>query len=76
MDDMLENPLGLFELAKGHAANTEQIQCIVVRIIVLEEPDIGVVRGLELTGKLEFHDLPERKGFRLRVDHLIHRTIL
>ena len=76
MDDMLENPLGLFDLANGYATNTKQIQCIIVRIIVMEELDIGVMRGLELTGKLEFHDLPERKRFRLRIDHLVHRNIL
>ena len=61
VNDMLENPLGLFELAKGNTANTKQIQCIIVRIIVLEKFDIGIMRGLELTGKLKFHDLPKRK---------------
>ena len=73
---MLKNPLGLFELAKGYTANTKQIQCIIVRIMVLEELDIGIMRGLELTGKLKFHDLPKRKGCWLRFDHLIHRPIL
>ena len=37
-------PLGLFDLAKGCATNTKQIQCIIVRVIVLEKLDIGVMR--------------------------------
>ena len=76
VNDMLKNPLGLFELAKGYTANAKQIQCIIVRIMVLEELDIGIMRGLELTGKLEFHDLRKRKGCCLRFEHLIHRPIL
>jgi hypothetical protein len=43
MDYMLENPFSLFELAKGHTANTEQIQCIIIRFMVLKEFDIGIV---------------------------------
>ena len=46
MNHMLENPFSLFELAKGYTANTKQIQCIVIRIMMLEKCDIGIMRCL------------------------------
>ena len=65
VNDMLKNPLGLFELAKGHTANAKQIQCIIVGSLYGRTRHRRHARP-ELTGKLS-STICGRERFRLRV---------